>query len=148
MKEERTLGMIALVIVLVSLLSLAQGYANGPNPIITGSTKEAIRSVSNPSGNCINLGLTNYHGSVVISHKHLYVYLYNANPNSAYNVLVGYMSSKNACDGTWQSLGSINTNNAGSGQLIQSFSLSGHQYVFELRDGQGSAVYATPFISL
>ncbi|MGD0424110.1 MAG: hypothetical protein ABSA92_11720 [Candidatus Bathyarchaeia archaeon] len=52
--------------------------------------------------------------------------------------------TQGACDGSWQSVGSVNTDQAGNGQLVQKLNLqSGQIYVFEFKDTQGKLVYAT-----
>jgi hypothetical protein len=68
--------------------------------------------------------------------------LQSAHPSSTYTVSVDQFT-EGACDGSWQSIGSVSTNQMGNGMLVEKFSLqSGQSYVFEFKDAQGNLVYA------
>ena len=153
MRKEQIFGAAALVIVMVSLMAMPPGYARqrggqlGGHAI--GANNRIIQAVSNPSGSCVNLGLGNGHGVVIYTLGRVVVSLQSANPSSTYSVSVGYVRSGGACDGTWQSIGSLSTDAAGNGNLTEPFHLSsGHKYVFELTDGAGTVVYASPILRM
>ena len=147
MRRERMFGLLALAIVMISALGVPQGYAKGSSASPVKSVIQAIRSVSNPSAGCGNLELTELFGEVeMASNGRLIVVLENAHSSSSYAVSV---DAQGTCDGSWQSVGSINTDQAGNGQLVQNLKLnSGHSYVFEFTDAQGNLVYATPYLTL
>ena len=66
-------GIVALAMLLVSLVGIQQGYAvrsEIPSRPISG----VIGSVSNPSGECLNLGLKSWYGTVTISAVYGYFY--------------------------------------------------------------------------
>jgi len=149
MRKERMFNLVILAIVFVSIMSLPQAYAstrkNLPGPQIKPPTvaTELISSVSNPSGSCGSFGLTGTYGNVMFGNGHVVVVLQNANPSNTYTVSVDRFT-QGACDGSWQSVGSISTDQKGNGLLVQQLNLQlGHDYVFEFRDTQGSLVYAT-----
>ena len=139
-------GIVALAVLLVSLVGIQQGYANNNLPApISGP----IESVSDPSGGCLNLGLNGAYGTVTISLSRVSILLQDANPSSTYTVSIGYVQTGGGCDGTWQSVGSVNTDSVGSGTLAQWFRPeSGYNYIFEFKDSAGSVVYATDPLAL
>jgi hypothetical protein len=151
LNKEKIAGIVALILVLISLLGVQQGYARGRGPLGRPVTAWVlVGSVSNPSGGCLNLGLNGVYGTVsILPSKSIQIFLQHANPNSALTVSVGYVQTNGGCDGTWQSVSSLNTNSTGFGTLAQSLSLpSGHTYIFEFEDSAGNIVYATDFLSL
>jgi len=148
LNKEKITGIVALVMLLVSLLGMQQGYAvrsNNPSSPVSG----LIESVSNPSGECLNLGLKGWYGTVTISLSRLWIYLRNANPNSTYIIWVGYVQTGGGCAGTWEPVGSVNTNGAGEGTSMQWFNPpSAYSYcVFEFKES-GNLVYATYALAL
>jgi hypothetical protein len=130
---------------LTSLVSIQQGYAAKSElpspPPISG----LIESVSNPSGECLNLGLKGWYGTVTISLDRLWIFMQNANPNSTYIVWVGYVQRGGACRGTWMPVGSVSTNGAGDGSSVQWFRPSSaySYFVFEFKNSSGAVVYGT-----
>lgn len=156
MRKESMFGMIAFTIMLLSVLGLPQGFAanNAPKPY-HAYNYAPIQSVSNPSASCVELtslydalNNTGNYGLVTITSKSQFVRAQNTNPNSVYSASIGYLNSKSVCDGTWKSLGSITTDQAGNGFLVQNLSLKSNMYEVELRDSAGNLVYATGFMSL
>lgn len=147
MRRERMFRLLVLAIVVMSILSLPQAYAKGP-PYAKGTYQNTpvmymVSSVSNPSAGCGHLGLTGTYGDVAVGNGRVVVELGNAHSNSTYTVSVDQFT-QGACDGSWQSVGSVTTNQAGNGLLVQKLNLqSGHSYVFEFKDAQGNLVYAT-----
>jgi hypothetical protein len=147
-------GMTTVAIILLSILISPQAFAAGPGN--TRTTESApIQAVTSPSADCTDVGLVpvaftfaNYYGIVAISGRFEYVRLENANPNTAYTISLGHLNSNGNCDGTWQSLGSITTDQAGEGYVLQHLSLPSNPYIIELSDGTGKLAYATAFISL
>jgi len=142
-------GIVALAMLLVSLVGIQQGYAirsDVPSSPISG----LIESVSNPLGECLNLGLKGWYGTVTISLSRLWIFLRDANPNSTYIVWVGYVQTGGLCGGTWRPIGSVNTDSAGGGTSVQWFRPpSGYSYcVFELKDSAGNIVYGTIALTL
>lgn len=145
-------GIVALAVILASLMGVQLGYAKTIgrpiSPVLHAWT--LIESVSNPSGGCVNLGLGGGYGAVtILPNNVIEISLQHANPSSTYTVSVGYVQSNGGCDGTWRSVGSVNTDSAGFGTLAQELSLpSGHSYIFEFNDSSGAAVYATDVLRL
>ena len=77
-----------------------------------------------------------WNGNVVVE-------LQDAHPTTTYTVTVDKFT-QGACDGSWQSVGSINTDQTGNGLLAQKLKLqTGQSYVFRFIDAQGNLVYAT-----
>ena len=159
MRRYDIFGIVALTIVLVSALSLPYAFAavrpprgqtpNGKSYVVR--RMQYLYAVSNPSGDCRSLGLIQMVGMVVIGNQNLYVYLHSSNPNNDYSVSVSYLTANGQCDTATQNvwLGSISLNGVGAGGFTQSLTtLSGHNVMVVVRDGQGNAVYATPPISL
>lgn len=147
MRKERMFTILVLMLGLVSVITLPQGFAknfvNGPTVV-----NVPILGVSNPSGACGSLGLKGYVGNIAMAGGKLHINLVKAGPNSAYNIQVGYVSSAGVCDGTWKPFGSINTDQSGTGLLTHSSNLpSNHQDVLEFTDGSGNVVFATPLVS-
>jgi hypothetical protein len=143
MRKERMFGLLVLAIVAVSILSLPQAYAKASGPKTKKGAMYLISSVSNPSGGCGNFGLTGSYGNVMVGNGAVTILLQDAHPSSKYIVSVDQFS-QGACDGSWQSVGSVSTNQVGSGQLVQQLNLQpGQIYVFEFKDAQGGLVYAT-----
>jgi hypothetical protein len=149
MRKEKLFGIIALVIFSITVLGIPHGYAKTPGPVLAPSWPNTwIRAVSNPTGGCTDLGLQAVHGTVVVARSGIVVTLQGATPNTNYNVLMGYTRNTAGCDDTWQSLGSINTDASGNGSSNKVLTLqSGHQYVFELKDGSGNVAFATPTLT-
>ena len=148
MRKARMFPMIFLIMVLVAVLTLPQGFAknfaNGPTWV-----NVPILGVSNPSGSCGDLGLRGYVGNVGMAGGRLHITLVKASPNNAYSISVGYVSSNGVCDGTWKSFGSIKTDQSGNGLLVPSTSLpSNHQDVLEFTDGSGNVAFATPLLNM
>ena len=142
MRKERMFSLVVLAIVAVSIMSLPQAYAKAPGKANT-AVNYRVSSTSNPSGNCGNFGLTGNYGDVRVRTGTVSVLLWNAHPSSTYTVSVDKLT-QGACDGSWQSVGSISTDQAGNGQMLQKLSLQyGQWYVFEFKDAQGKLVYAT-----
>jgi hypothetical protein len=156
LKKQGIFAIFAATLILVTSLGfpVPQGYAE--HTILSHHSTAwvflPLFAVQSSSASCTNLGLNDHlgHGSVGISQGRIQISLQNSNPNSAYSVSVGYKNSNGGCDGTWQSLGQINTNQAGDGTLTKTLTLpSGHQYIFELSTSSaGNAEYATTFVSL
>jgi len=148
LKKGRIIGILTLVVLLASLLSVQRGYgvkSEFPSPTISG----LIESVSNPSGECLNLGLKGWYGTVTITLSRLWIYLRNAKPNSTYIIWVGYVQTGGLCKGTWLPVGSVSTDETGEGISVQWFYPSGsYSYcVFEFKDSAGNLVYATHVLS-
>jgi hypothetical protein len=143
-------GIVALAVILASLLGVQLSYAKTIAPPGGVHTWVLIEAVSNPSGGCTNLGLSGGYGGVTLLPNNVIgVSLQHANPSSTYTVSVGYVQTNGGCDGTWQSVGSVNTNSAGYGTLTQKLKLpSGHSYIFEFNDSSGATVYATDALRL
>jgi hypothetical protein len=150
LNREKMAGIVALAVILASLLGVQLGYAKTIAPPGGVHTWTLIEAVSNPSGGCVNLGLSGGYGAVtMLPNNVIEISLQHANPGSTYTVSVGYVQGNGGCDGTWQSVGSVNTDSAGFGTLAQKLSLpSGHSYIFEFRDSSGAAVYATDALRL
>ena len=144
MRKERMFRILVLAIVTVSILSLPQAYARGGGHYGARITSMyVISSVSNPSASCGSFGLTGEYGNVMVWNGNVIVDLQSAHPSSTYTVSVDKFT-QGSCDGSWQSVGSINTDQAGNGLLTQKLNLqSGHGYVFRLVDAQGNLAYAT-----
>lgn len=156
MRNRRMFGMIAFTIILLSMLSLPQGFAkmSSGSPVNRPYNRAVIESVSDPSGGCVDVSFlpntftyTDYYGLVTITSVYQTVRLQNAHPNSVYSVSIGYLNG-NGCDGTWQSLGSISTDQAGNGYVVQHLNLKSHQYQVQFKDSNGNVVYATSILSL
>jgi hypothetical protein len=150
MNKERIVGIVALAVILASLLGVQLGYAKtvaSPGGVHVWAL---VQSASNPSGGCVDLGLSGGYGAVtILPGKGVWISLQHANPSSTYTVSVGYLQANGGCDGTWRSLGSVNTDSAGDGTLAQRLTLpSGHSYVFEFKDSTGNVVYATDALRL
>ena len=142
MRKERMFRLLVLAIVAVSILSLPQAYAKAPGKTNT-AVHYVISSTSNPSGNCGDFGLAGNYGEVIVRSGVVGVLLLNTHPSSTYTVSVDKLT-QGVCDGSWQSVGSISTDQAGNGQLLQKLNLQyGQRYVFEFKDAQGKLVYAT-----
>ena len=146
MNKGKITGIVVLVILLVCLVRIQQAYAVGhernmPVPPVSG----LIESVSNPTGNCLNLGLKGWYGTVTISLNRLWIYVRDANPNSTFIVWIGYVQAGGVCNGTWKAVGSVSTDQSGEGTSVQWLSPSSAYtyFVFELRDTSGNVVYAT-----
>lgn len=149
LNKEKMAGIVALAVILASLLGVQLGYAKTIAPPGAVHVWTLIRSVSNPSGGCVDLGLGGGYGAVtILPHNVVGISLENANPSSTYTVSVGSVQANGGC-GTWQSVGSVNTNSVGEGTSAQRLSLpSGHSYVFEFKDSTGNTVYATDALAL
>ena len=143
-------GIVALAVILASLLGVQLGYAKTIAPPGGVRGWALIGAVSDPSGGCVDLGLSGGYGAVMTLPNGVFgVYLQHANPSSTYSVSVGYVQANGGCNGTWQSVGSVNTNSVGDGTLAQRLSLpSGHSYIFEFKDNAGNIVYATDALHL
>ena len=148
MNKAKTAGIVAFVILLVCLAGVQEGYAAKSEPPVS-PISGLIESVSNPTGDCLNLGLKGWYGTVTISLNRLWVYLRNANPNSTYIVWVGYVKAGGSCNGTWRPVGSINTNSAGEGSSDQWFRPSSAygSFVLEFKDTEGTVIYGTEALS-
>ena len=107
-----------------------------------------VGTVSSPTASCGNLGVNGFYGDVLVTHGKLMIGLTFVKPSSTYSVAVSKINDYGVCDGTWKSLGSINTDGAGKGELVQKDGLSSGSYVFEFTDSAGNLAYATPSISL
>jgi hypothetical protein len=149
-EKHEMFGIIVLVVVMVSALSLPQTFAVPKGKISPQlPSRYVIRAVSNPSGGCASLGLKGYHGSIAIANGQLFIGLVNANAEGTYTVAIGHKTSSGGCDGTWKQLGSIDVNLLGDGGLTVSQKLSSNTpYILEFSDGAGTPVYATPFITM
>lgn len=149
MDKMRMAGFVTLVIALISLLGIPQGYAKNIAPPGAPSFPFApIGSVTNPSGTCTNLGLAHGFGTVSVARHGYVIYLHNVDPHTSFSVSVGYLQN-GVCDGTWQSVGPINTNSSGAGTLQLTLSLtSGHKYVFEFKDSAGTLIYASSSLTI
>ena len=147
MTRAKLFGLVVLAMLLAFATGIQQGYAvrsNTPSPV-----SGLIESVSNPSGDCLNLALTGWHGTVTISLNRLWVFVQGASPNSTYIAWVGYVQTGGSCKGTWQPIGSVNTNGSGEGNAMAWFRPSDYAYcVFELKDRSGNVVYGTNAIAL
>jgi len=135
--------------ILISTVAVQQGFAKKPEfpqPPVSG----LIGSVSNPSGDCVNLGLKGWYGTVTISFSRLWVFLQHANMNSTYIIYVGYVMPGGSCNGTWRPVGSVNTDAAGEGSSMQWFTpSSGYSYcVFKFEDSLGNVVFATNSLAI
>ena len=153
MRKHGIFGIVAVTIVLVSALSVPQAFAprNNGSPGPTALPRQYLYAVSNLSGDCRSLGLKEMVGMVVIGNHNLYVYLHTSKPNNDYAVSVSYLTASGQCDTTSQNvwLGSISLDGVGAGGFTQSLTtLSGHNVMVVIRDGQGNAMFATPPISL
>jgi hypothetical protein len=149
--KHRMFGIIALVVVVVSALSLPQALAAPKAGRISPQlpTRYTIRGVSNPSGSCSSLGLKGFNGDLVVENGQLFIGLVNANAGNTYSVKIGHKASNGGCDGTWKQLGSVHVDFMGEGALTVTQKLSsGTQYILEFSDGSGTPMYATPFISI
>jgi hypothetical protein len=159
--KQRTIGVIVLAIVMLAALSIPQGFAkhSGGAPALPASlshyTRANLRGVSNaapasPSSSpasCGDLGFGNKFGTVMFDRTGLIVRLQHASPNTRYSVWLGYKTGSGGCDGSWQQLGWVTTNDSGDGGYAQSLSLSGTQYQVVVRDATGNTIYATAFFS-
>jgi len=160
--KQRTIGVIVLAIVMLAALSVPQGYAaskHGPPVLGAGInhyTRANIRGVSNaapasPSSSpasCGDLGFGGKFGTVMFDSGDLIVRLQHASSNTQYSVWIGYKTGSGGCDGSWQQLGWVTTNDSGDGGYAQSLSLrSGTQYQVVVRDATGNTIYATAFFS-
>ena len=143
MNKAKAAGIGAFVILLVCLVGVQQGYA--VREIVVSPISGLIESVSDPTGDCLNLGLKGWYGTVTISLNRLWVYLRNANPNTTYIVWVGYVRTGGSCNGTWRPVGSVSANEIGEGSSVQWFRPSSvySYFVLELKDAAGNIVYAT-----
>jgi len=156
MRKETMFATAFLLLVLVSVLSLPQGFAKGvAGKMVKPSSYSAqqytyatVGTVSSPTASCGSLGVKGFYGDVLVTHGKLFIGLIFVNPSSAYSVTVSKVNAYGVCDGTSKSLGSINTDGAGQGELVQKDKLSSGSYVFEFTDGAGNIVYATPSVSL
>lgn len=156
MRKQRMFAMAFLLLVLVSVLSLPQGFAKGVaakqvKPSAPGPQQYSyatVGTVSSPTASCGNLGVKGFYGDVLVTHGKLMIGLTFVNPSSTYSVAVSKNNDYGVCDGTWKSLGSINTDGAGKGELVRKDGLSSGSYVFEFTDSAGNLAYATPSISL
>jgi hypothetical protein len=151
LKKEKLAGILGLVVIVVSMLGVQQGYARTGAPPGQGShTWVLVAGVSNPSGSCLNLNLSGGHGTVtILPNSRVGIFLQNASPDSTYTVSVGYVQANGGCDGTWKTVGSLKTDSAGYGTLTAHLNLaSGHNYVFEFHDNAGNVAYATDTLSL
>jgi hypothetical protein len=157
MRKLGFVGIMALVIMLASTLTVTEGFARtlGGTPG-HGTQKNfdsaVLQAVSAPlSANCLGLGLVpndftgRSHGSATIDGQSVYVHVQNAAPNIVYTASIGYLKS-NGCNGTWKSLGSFSTDQAGNGQLAAHFKLGSNEYMVEVLNGDGSIAYATSFM--
>jgi hypothetical protein len=157
--KQRTIGVIVLAIVMLAALSIPQGFARGPGGVPShGSspyTRANLRGVSNaapasPSSSpvsCGDLGFGGKFGTVMFDRAGLIVRLQHASPNTRYSVWLGYKTGSGGCDGSWQQLGWVTTNDGGDGGYAQSLNLSGTQYQVVVRDAAGNTIYATAFFS-
>ena len=150
MNKERMAGIVALAVILASLLGVQLGYAKTIAPPGGVHKWALIEAVSNPSGGCVNLGLSGGYGAVtILPNNVIEISLQHANPSSTYTVSVGYVQANGGCDGTWQSVGSLNTDSLGGGTFAQEFYLPiGYSYIFEFKNSAGSIVYATDPLAL
>jgi hypothetical protein len=151
MRKQRMFAMAFLLLVLVSVLSLPQGFAKfvkDHSPTPQQYSYATVGTVSAPTGSCGNLGLSGFYGDVLVMRGKLTIGLIFVNPSSTYSVAVSKDNAFGVCDGTWKSLGSVNTDGTGRGELAQKDGLSSGSYVFEFTDSAGNLVYATPAISL
>jgi len=139
---------VALAMLLVSVVGIQQGYA--VRTIFPSPISGLIESVSNPTGDCLNLGLKGWYGTVTISLNRLWIYIREGSPNSTYIVWAGYVQAGGTCNGTWTPVGSVSTDRVGEGSSTQWFRPSStYSYcVFELRDTMGNVVYATYALAL
>ena len=146
LNKEKMAGIVALAMLLVSLVGIQQAFATRSEepPPISG----LIKSVSDPLGQCLDLGLKGWYGTVTISLSRLWIFLQDANPNSTYIVWVGYVQTGGVCGGTWRPIGSVNTDSAGRGTSVQWFSPPRGYCVFELKDSAGNIVYGTNALAL
>jgi hypothetical protein len=155
MRKKTMFAIAFLLLVLIPVLSLPQGFAKPtaqyqvkPSaPSAPQYTYARIGLVSSPTGSCGNLGVSGFYGDVLVTHGKLKIGLMFVNPSSTYSVAIAKVNSYGVCDGTWTSLGSINTDQVGHGELTQKDGFSG-SYVFEFTNSAGNLVYATPSISL
>jgi hypothetical protein len=151
-RKQTIFALACLSLVLVSVLSLPQGFAravkdHSPNP--PQYSYVTVGAVSSSTGGCTNLELSGFFGDVLVTRGELMMGLIFANPSSStFTVSVAQIKANGACDGTWKSLGSINTDQAGRGELIQKDGLTSGSYVFEFRDSAGNLAYATSSVSL
>lgn len=157
MRKQRMFAMAFLLLVLVSVLSLPQGFAS--KAVAGKQTKPSayspqqytyvtVGAVSSPTASCGSLGVNGFYGNVLVTHGKLMIGLTFVNPSSTYSVAVSKSNAFGVCDGTWNSLGSVNTDGTGRGELVQKDGLSSGSYVFEFTDSAGNLAYATPAVSL
>jgi hypothetical protein len=148
MNKGKMAGIVALTMVLVCVVGVQQGYA-AKSEIPVSTISGLIESVSNPTGDCLNLGLKGWYGTVTISLNRLWTYLRNANPNSTYIVWVGYVQAGGTCNGTWRPVGSVSTDGVGEGSSVEWFKPSGtySYFVLELKDNAGIVIYGTHALS-
>ena len=147
LNELKTAGIVVLTM-LLALIAIQQAYAvrfELPPPPVSS----LIESVSNSSGDCLNLGLKGYYGTITISLSRLWVFMQNAKPNSTYIVWVGYVQTGGSCVGNWKPVGSVSTNGVGEGSSAQWFTPpSTYSYfVFEFKNSSGTIVYGTHALS-
>jgi len=156
MRKRTIFALACLSLVLVSVLSLPQGFAKitSVRPSSHNSTQYTdwtVGAVSSSTAGCTNLGLKGFYGDVLVTSGKLIIVLEFVNPSSTYSVSVAQVSQvkgDGACDGTWNSLGTINTGQGGVGGLTQKDKLASGWYVFEFKDSAGTLAYATSTVSL
>lgn len=166
--KRKMIGAFALTIVVLVALSIPQGYAaqtaKGKHaaPVLSAGIQEAhytrtnLQGVSNGApasptsgpASCGSLVFQGKFGAVMFNSVSLLVRLQHANSDTQYSVWLGYKTSPSSCDGSWNELGSLNTNHNGNGGFSQPLTLiSGIHYQVVLRDQAGNTIYATAFFS-
>jgi hypothetical protein len=85
-------------------------------------------------------------GIARISGKNLSVRLNNAQPNTYYSISVGYLKGA-GCDGSWSTVGSVTTDQAGNGVAVTRFKMGSNPYMVELVDATGNVAFAAAFLS-
>lgn len=85
MRKERMFGMITFGIILLSMLSLPQGFARGAG-LYRPYASQVFQAVSDPSTDCVHITFvpdafpyTGNHGLVIIANAYQAVHLQNAN---------------------------------------------------------------------
>jgi len=160
MRKLSFFGILALAVILASTLTVTEGLAksNAGTNHSTGHVQDSasLLAVSDPlSANCLGLGLVannggffvkNY-GSATITGHSVDVHVENALPNTVYTVSIGYLKAY-GCNGTWKPVGSLSTDQAGTGQVSKQTKLGSNEYIVEVADSNGNVVYATPFMSM
>lgn len=150
MRKKTIFALTCLSLVLISVLSLPQGFALPPHSNSPPSLPSHfyVGAVSSSTGGCTSLGLSGFYGDVLVGRGKLMIQLVSVNPSSTFSVSVAQIKGDGACDGTPKSLGSINTGQSGVGWLIQKDGLKSGSYVFEFMDSAGNLAYATSSVSL